>query len=170
MCNPLIVCNTLIATMAQQPTDLILTEWNLFTTTLIDAIDTFVYPMFTIYVENYGHEDFVHNLRTFERDMHELHSMCIPLFNDLYHREYGYQPRFHPRFLPLLMHNRGEFMATVQDLGLEPTLLTAVSQLRRCLIDPDIRNTLGKIQYLILVTGACLTFTDEFRAMRGLPR
>jgi hypothetical protein len=156
--------------MSQQPA---LNEWTILSTSLVAGIDTVVYPMFnlplsqpSLYVENYGELDFVHILRQFERDMHRVRGICIPIFNDLYYHEYG--QHFTLDLSPMSCGR--DFMATAQQQGLEPTLLTAVPQLRECLMDPDIRNTLENIKYLLLVAGACLALTDGFRAMRCLPR
>jgi hypothetical protein len=148
------------------------TEWNLLASSLVEGIDAVFNPMFhlplsaTYLVVGDTQLDFVHILRQFERDVHRVRGMCIPLFNDLYRREYNQYCRLN---LSPMVCGR-DFMASALEQQLEPTLFTAVSELRLCLIDPNIRNTLENIQYLILVAGACLALTDGFRAMRCLPR
>jgi hypothetical protein len=156
--------------MYQQP---VLTEWNHLTGTLVQGIDSCVFKMFNLplsatYLDmEDGHAlDFVHILRQFERDLHKLRAMCIPISNDLYRRQYNQHCK-----LDLSPMSCGRnFINYAQQQGWEPTLLTAVSQLKECLEDPAIRSTAENIQYLILVAGACLPLTYCFRATRGIPK
>jgi hypothetical protein len=158
--------------MSQQP---VFYEWNNLVTSLVVGIDTVVCPMLnlslsqrTLYLEGYGYVHFVHILRAFELEVHRVRGMCIPIFNDQYHRAYGQYCRLN---LSPMVCGRDFINTCRQDPNIgDPTLMTAVWTLRECLADPNIINTLENTQYLILVAGACLALTDGFRATRGIPK